>query len=74
MGEWLTHLLTGKDNSTFDLGRVSWVISMLTIIGHSIWEMLQHQAIGLMDIANAISVIVVAHGAALWAKKDTEPH
>lgn len=71
--EWLKHLFTGKDNCTQDMGRWSWAISMAAVIGHSIYAAVTHTAVDLMQLAQAIGVVVAAHGAALWAKKDTEP-
>ena len=73
MFEWFKQLVTGKDNSTHDLGRWSWIISMFTVVGHSLWFVISHVAVDLMQLAQALAVVVAAHGAALWAKKDTEP-
>lgn len=73
MFEFLKHLVTGKDNSTHDLGRYSWIVSMLTVVGHSVWSLVSHTAVDLMNLAQALAVVVAAHGAAIWAKKDTEP-
>jgi hypothetical protein len=72
--EWLKHLVTCKDNQTHDLGRWSWVLSIFSVIGGGVWNALHAGAIDLMQLAQAIGVIVAAHGGALWAKKDTEPH
>ena len=72
--EWFKQLVTGRDNSTHDMGRWSWLLSMATVIGHSIYAAVSHTAIDLMQLAQALGVVVAAHGAALWAKKDTEPN
>jgi len=66
-------LLTGKDNQTFDLGRVSWITSMATIIGHSLWSAYNHAFVDVAQLAQAIGIVVASHGAALWAKSSTEP-
>lgn len=71
--EFLKQLVTGKDNATHDMGRWSWLVSMATVIGHSIWAAVQHTTVDVMQLAQALGVVVAAHGAALWAKKDTEP-
>lgn len=71
--EFLKHLLTGKDNETHDLGRWSWVVSTVTVIGGGAWNAVHAGAIDLMQLAQAIGIVVAAHGGALWAKKDTEP-
>ena len=67
------NLFTGQDNQTHDMGRWSWALSILSVIGIAIWHMLDTKTIDLMAFAQAIGVVVAAHGGALWAKKDTEP-
>ena len=70
---WLQQLFTGKDNQTHDLRRWSWAESTISLIAGGIWNALHAGAIDLMAFAQAIGVVVAAHGGALWAKKDTEP-
>lgn len=71
--EWLKHLLTGKDNVTHDIARHSWLATTLATIGGAVWNALHAGAVDLMQFAQAIGVIVAAHGGAIWAKKDSEP-
>lgn len=71
--EFLKQLLTGKDGQTHDLGRWSWVVSTASVIGGGVWNALHAGVIDLMQLAQAIGLVVAAHGGALWAKKDTEP-
>lgn len=71
--EWFKHVLTGKDNKTHDLGRWSWLTSTVAVIGGGVWNAVHGGAINLMELAQAIGVVVAAHGGALWAKRDTEP-
>jgi hypothetical protein len=66
-------LVTGKDNKTLDLGRCSWVVSMLAVIGAAGMNWWRHESIDLAQLAQALGTIAGAHGLALWAKKDTEP-
>lgn len=66
-------LFTGKDNQTHDLGRVSWAGSLAATIGGAIWNAVHAGVVDLAQLSQAIAVVVGAHGAALWAKKDTEP-
>lgn len=70
----LKDLFTGKDNQTHDLGRWSWAISMLTVVGGAAYKLHLGQDVSLSDMAQAISLVVAAHGVALWAKRDTEPN
>lgn len=71
--DWLKQLVTGKDNTTHDLGRWSWIVSMTTVIGHSVWTVAHGTQIDLIQLAAALSAVVAAHGAALFMKKGTEP-
>lgn len=73
MMEWAKHLLTGIDNETFDLGRCSWALSMAALFAGAGWNAMHGAALDLMSLAQAIGVVVVAHGGALFLKKDTEP-
>lgn len=71
--EWLKHLVTGIDGKTHDLGRYSWIASMLSVIGGGIWNALHAGAVDLMQFAQAIGVVAAAHGGALMMKAKTEP-
>ena len=64
----LLHLLTGKDNATLDLGRVSWAASYLAVIVHDICK-----PGTLQDLAIALAAVAGAHGIALGFKAKTEP-
>ena len=69
----LRNLFTGKDGETHDIARVSWAAGILSVIGGGIWNALHAGLVDMMALAQAIGVVVAAHGGALWAKKDTEP-
>jgi hypothetical protein len=69
----LYDLITGKDNQTLDLGRVSWLISIITVIGHSCWAAYNKVAVDLFQLATALSAVAAAHGVALGFKAGTEP-
>ena len=45
---WLNQLLTGRDNQSHDIGRWSWVVSILTVIGAAISNMVHAGVIDLM--------------------------
>lgn len=69
----LRDLTTGQDGQTHDLGRWSWIVTMITLIAGAIWNATNKGAVDLMQFAQAVGVNAAAHGAALWAKRDTEP-
>ena len=69
----IRHLFSGMDNATADIGRVSWAASFLAVVvaaGANWWR---GALIDVQTLATALAVVAGAHGAALWAKKDTEP-
>lgn len=69
----IQHLFTGTDNNTFDIGRVSWAASFLAVVGAAGINSWHGALIDLQGLAIALSAVAGAHGAALWAKRDTEP-
>ena len=69
----IRQLLTGKDNETHDLGRWSWALCLAAVIGAAGADWWHGAAVKLLEFAQAMGVVVAAHGAALWAKRDTEP-
>lgn len=74
MNRFITDMLTGKDNSTYDFIRVAAFGVICTLIGLEIYEtvVLQHD-FNPIQLACAIGTVFAAAGAALWMKKDTEP-
>lgn len=71
--KWLRDLFTGIDGVTHDLGRWSWAVSLVSVIGAAGMNWIHGAVIDLQSLANAIGVVVAAHGASLFMKKDTEP-
>jgi hypothetical protein len=69
----LNDLLTGVDGKTHDIARWSWMIVMLTLIAGAVFNAYSNKTVNLRDFADSVAIIVGAHGAAMFAKKDTEP-
>ena len=69
----MQHLFSGLDNATVDIGRVSWAASFLAVVGAAGVNSLHGAVIDLQGLAIALSAVAAAHGAALWAKRETEP-
>ena len=67
------HLVTGKDNSTWDLGRISWLICTVSVLAKEAWQMSAGKGTPLRDFAIALAGVAAAHGAALGFKAHTEP-
>ena len=72
MKEFFKQLLTGKDNETYDIGRVTWLLGIFAVIGLAIYEVM-HTTISLRELAEALGIVTGASGASVMMKKDTEP-
>ena len=69
----LRDLFTGVDGATHDLGRWSWAGSFAAVVAAAAGNWWHGVAIDLVALGTALSGVAAAHGAALWAKRDTEP-
>ena len=69
----LSDLVTGKDNTSLDIGRVSWLVTTLALIAGWAFNAVHNNVVNLMDFAQSIGIVTGAHGAAVFMKKDTEP-
>jgi len=65
-------LLTGKDNQTFDIGRVTWLLGFVAIIALAFYEVM-HTSVSLRELAEALGIVSGAGGASVMMKKDAEP-
>jgi hypothetical protein len=72
MNTILKQLLTGKDNQTYDLGRVAWLVGLLAIIGVASYQLINGN-VSLRELAEAIGIVSGASGVSIMAKKETEP-
>jgi hypothetical protein len=68
-----THLLTGKDNKTFDIARVAWFISLIAVLFVAGYQVLEHGVVSLKELAESLGIVSASGGASVWAKKDAEP-
>jgi hypothetical protein len=72
VSEILKQLLTGKDNQTYDLGRVSWLVGMLAIILLAAYEVM-HNTVSLRELAESLGIVSAAGGASVAMKQKAEP-
>jgi hypothetical protein len=72
MKDILKQLLTGKDNQTYDIGRVTWLLGTMAVIALAGYEVMRDN-INLRELAEALGIVSGAGGAATMMKKDTEP-
>jgi len=72
MREILRQLLTGKDGTTYDIGRVTWLLGTVAVIALASYEVSTAQ-VSLRELAEALGIVSGASGASIMMKKDTEP-
>lgn len=72
MKDILKQLLTGKDNETYDLGRVSWLVGMIAVIALAGYEVM-HNTVSLRELAESLGIVSAAGGASVAMKQKTEP-
>lgn len=66
-------IFTGKDNLTYDLGRVLWASAFVVGIVLSVLGFLYSRQFDLVNYGLGVSGLLVAGGAALKLKESTEP-
>jgi hypothetical protein len=69
----LLHMLTGQDNTTIDIGRVSWALSFVAVVAAAGANWWHGAVIGLRELAESLGIVATTHGVALLAKARTEP-
>jgi hypothetical protein len=68
-----SHVMTGKDGQTHDLGRWSWLLSFVVIVAGAGWNAWHKLEVDLAQLALALSGNATAHAVAIFAKAKTEP-
>ena len=72
MREILKQLLTGKDNATYDIGRVTWLLGTIAVSALAGYEVVRDN-INLRELAEALGIVSGASGASVMMKSKTEP-
>ena len=72
MKEIVKQLLTGKDNETYDIGRVTWLIGLVAVIGLAFYEVL-YSTVSIRELAESLGIVSAAGGASVAMKSKTEP-
>jgi hypothetical protein len=73
MNDIIQHLLTGKDNKTHDLGRWTWLISLVAVIAVALWEVIHTNQVSIRELAEALGIVSAAGGASVAMKQGSEP-
>jgi len=69
----IKQLLTGKDNTTFDIARVAWFVGMIAVLVVAGYQVVMHGVVSLRELAESLGIVSASGGASVWAKKDAEP-
>jgi len=69
----LKQLLTGKDCQTYDIGRVTWLISLLAVIALAFYEVMNN-TVSIRELAESLGIVSAAGGASVAMKGRTEPN
>jgi hypothetical protein len=69
-------ITTGIDGESYDIGRISWIVTTLSLIGGYFTYLYTHPtaAFDILNFGTALATNIGAHGAAIGFKKGTEPN
>jgi hypothetical protein len=67
-------VLTGKNNQTFDIAKISWFLGVLFFLGFSAYNILKEGKMDYMVWTGAFSTLMAASSAAVKIKESTEPN
>ena len=70
--EIVKQLLTGKDNETYDIGRVTWLVGIIAVIALAFYEVM-NSTVSIRELAEALGIVSAAGGASVAMKGKTEP-
>lgn len=74
MPRFIKDLFTCKDGVSFDVGRVLWVATVLSLIGFEGYSIVWHsQPFDALQFASGAAAALAGGGAALGMKRLTEP-
>jgi len=68
MNEVLTHILTGKDNSTHCIARWAWMLGFFLVGGAAIYLIYSGHEISLTELAGALGIVSGSGAAAVAGK------
>jgi len=72
VSQFIKQLLTGKDNETYDIGRVTWLVSLIAVIALAFYEVMNN-SVSIRELAESLGIVSAAGGASVAMKGKTEP-
>lgn len=73
MNKFFKDLFTGKDNKTWDLGRVMWAKGTMVYFAMTLYSLYKFIPIDPLNWATGFAAILAAGGAAIMLKRNDEP-
>lgn len=73
MLKFFKHILTGKDNETFDVARVLWALGGVAFVVYTGWAVFHSGAFDAQNYGTGFGLAMGGGGASVWAKAGTEP-
>lgn len=64
---------TGRDNETFDIGRILWALSVIIFLALAVWDVPMTHDFNPLDFGGGLGAVLAAGGAAIGLKSKTEP-
>lgn len=74
MGKFFRDMFTGKDNKTYDIGRVLWFQSVQAFVLLSVYAIYKGGEFDPITWGAGIAALIAGGGAGIKLKADTEPH
>lgn len=69
----LRELFTGKDNTTYDLGRVLWALSYVALVVFTGWSMYRGEHFSVAEYAGGCAALLAGGAGGIALKSSTEP-
>lgn len=73
MREQFNQLVTGKDNETWDVGRVGFILGLFVFLGNSMFSVYSSGVFNAQDFGIGFAGLAGGVGALLKLKENTEP-
>jgi hypothetical protein len=73
MNKIISDCFTGKDNQTYDIGRILWGLSVIVFLALSSFSCIKSSTWNPVDFGIGLGSVLAAGGVALGLKKSTEP-
>lgn len=69
---WWKKALTESDNQTWDIGKISWAISTLAVLGLAGWHEGHKIKESIQQLGLSLTAIATGHGIGIGMKRGTE--